>query len=483
MFPSPSGGGQAAGPVDAVIVGAGPNGLAAAIVLAAAGKSVRVLEAESTIGGGTRSQALTLPGFIHDVCSSVLPLAHASPFFRTLPLAEYGLTYDHPPIPLAHPLDDGSAGVLDRSLAVTASGLGRDGAAYRHLMEPIERHAALLTRQFLGPPRPSAHLVTLARFGIPALRSAAALAASRFRTEQARALFVGLGAHSMLSLRRPATASFGLVLAAAGHAYGWPFAHGGSRRVADALAALLRARGGTVVVDSRVASMQQVSSRRVVLFDLTPRQILPIASSQWPDGFSRQLQRFRYGPGVFKVDWALDGPIPWRAPACRQAGTVHVGGAFDEVVAAEDAVAEGGVAERPFVILAQPTVADPTRAPAGKHVGWAYCHVPNGSTVDMRERIEAQVERFAPGFTSRILARQVMGPADIERHNANNVGGDINGGIADLRQLFIRPTSRLYTTPNRQLYLCSSSTPPGGGVHGMCGYYAARAALRRARWS
>jgi len=483
MFPSPSGGGQAAGPVDAVIVGAGPNGLAAAIVLAGAGKSVRLLEAESTIGGGTRSQALTLPGFIHDVCSSVLPLAHASPFFRTLPLAEYGLTYDHPPIPLAHPLDDGSAGVLDRSLAVTASGLGRDGAAYRHLMEPIERHAALLTRQFLGPPRPSAHLVTLARFGIPALRSAAALAASRFRTEQARALFVGLGAHSMLSLRRPATASFGLVLAAAGHAYGWPFAHGGSRRVADALAALLRARGGTVVVDSRVASMQQVSSRRVVLFDLTPRQVLPIASSQWPDGFSRQLQRFRYGPGVFKVDWALDGPIPWRAPACRQAGTVHVGGAFDEVVAAEDAVAEGGVAERPFVILAQPTVADPTRAPAGKHVGWAYCHVPNGSTVDMRERIEAQVERFAPGFTSRILARQVMGPADIERHNANNVGGDINGGIADLRQLFIRPTSRLYATPNRQLYLCSSSTPPGGGVHGMCGYYAARSALRRARWS
>ena len=474
---------MADGQVDAVIVGGGPNGLAASIVLATAGKSVRVLEAESTIGGGTRSQALTLPGFIHDVCSSVLPLAHASPFFRTLPLAEYGLTYDHPPIPLAHPLDDGSAGALHRSVAVTASGLGPDGAAYRHLMEPIERHAALLTRQFLGPPRPSAHLVTLARFGIPALRSAAALAASRFRTEQARALFVGLGAHSMLSLRRPATASFGLVLAAAGHAYGWPFAHGGSRRVADALAALLRARGGTVVVDSRVASMQQVSSRRVVLFDLTPRQILPIASSQWPDGFSRQLQRFRYGPGVFKVDWALDGPIPWRAPACRQAGTVHVGGAFDEVVAAEDAVAEGGVAERPFVILAQPTVADPTRAPAGKHVGWAYCHVPNGSTVDMRERIEAQVERFAPGFTSRILARQVMGPADIERHNANNVGGDINGGIADLRQLFIRPTSRLYATPNRQLYLCSSSTPPGGGVHGMCGYYAARAALRRARWS
>ncbi len=474
---------MADGQVDAIVVGAGPNGLAAAIVLAAAGKSVRVLEAESTIGGGTRSEALTLPGFIHDVCSSVLPLAHASPFFRTLPLAEYGLTYDHPPIPLAHPLDDGSAGVLDRSVAVTASGLGRDGVAYRRLMDPIVRHAELLTRQFLGPPHPSAHLVTLARFGIPALRSAASLAAGRFRSPQARALFVGLGAHSMLSLRRPATASFGLVLAAAGHAYGWPFAHGGSQRVADALAAVLRARVGTIVVGSRVASMQQVSNGRVVLFDLTPRQLLPIASGRWPDGFNRQLQRFRYGPGVFKVDWALDGPIPWRAPACRQAGTVHVGGAFDEVVAAEDAVAAGAVAERPFVILAQPTVADPTRAPAGKHVGWAYCHVPNGSTVDMRERIEAQVERFAPGFTSRILARHVMGPAEVERHNANNIGGDINGGIADLRQLFIRPTRRLYATPSRQLYVCSSSTPPGGGVHGMCGFYAARKALGRARWS
>jgi phytoene dehydrogenase-like protein len=473
----------AEGQVDAVVVGAGPNGLAAAIVLAGAGKKVRVLEAEATIGGGTRSEALTLPAFIHDVCSSVLPLAHASPFFRTLPLAEHGLTYDHPAIPLAHPLDDGSAAVLDRSVDVTASGLGGDGAAYHRLMEPIVRHADMLTRQFLGPPRPSLHLVTLARFGIPALRSAAALAASRFRTGHARALFAGLGGHSMLSLRRSATASFGLVLAAAGHAYGWPFAHGGSQRVADALVALLRTRGVTIDTDCRVDGMAQVSGSRVVLFDLTPRQVLPIASGQWPDGFSRQLQRFRYGPGVFKIDWALDGPIPWRAEACRRAGTVHVGGAFDEVVAAEDAVAAGEVAERPFVILAQPTVADPTRAPAGKHVGWAYCHVPNGSTVDMRERIEAQVERFAPGFTSRILARHVMSPADVERHNANNVGGDINGGIADLRQLFIRPTPRLYGTPNRQLYLCSASTPPGGGVHGMCGYFAARKALERARWS
>ena len=466
-----------------MVVGSGPNGLAAAIVLATAGKSVRVLEAEATIGGGSRSDALTLPGFIHDVCSSVLPLAQASPFFRTLPLSEQGLTYDHPEIPLAHPLDDGSAAVLHRSVDRTASELGADGAAYRRLMGPIVRHAELLTNQFLGPPRLSPHLLTLARFGIPALRSAAALAASRFRTAPARALFVGLGAHSMLSLRRPATASFGLVLAAAGHAFGWPFAHGGSQRVADALASLLRTRGGTIATDYRVGSMEQVSGSRVVLFDLTPRQVLPIASGEWPDGFTRQLQRFRYGPGIFKVDWALDGPIPWRADACRRAGTVHVGGSFDEVVAAEGLVAGGEVAERPFVILAQPTVADPSRAPAGNHVGWAYCHVPNGSTIDMRERIEAQVERFAPGFTSRILARHVMSPADVERHNANNVGGDINGGIADLRQLFIRPTPRLYATPNRQIYLCSASTPPGGGVHGMCGAFAARTALRRARWS
>ena len=469
--------------VDAVVVGSGPNGFAAAIVLAGVGKSVHLLEAESTIGGGARSDALTLPGFIHDVCSSVLPLAHASPFFRSLPLADYGLAYDQPPIPLAHPLDDGSAGVLHRSLDETANGLGRDGAAYRRLMGPIVANLDLLVSQFLGPLRPSAHLVTLARFGIPALRSAGALAAGRFRTAQARAMFSGLGAHSMLSLRRPATAAFGLVLSASAHVYGWPFAHGGSQCLSDALASLLRARGGTMSADRRVTSMDQLIDGRVVLFDLTPRQVLAIARDQWSGGFSRQLERFRYGPGVFKLDWALDGPIPWRAQACRQAGTVHLGGAFDEVIAAEDAVASGAVAERPFVILAQPTVADPTRAPAGKHVGWAYCHVPNGSTVDMRERIEAQVERFAPGFTSRILARHVMTPADVERHNANCVGGDINGGIADLRQLFIRPTPRLYATPNRQLYFCSSSTPPTGGVHGMCGFHAARKALRRARWS
>jgi phytoene dehydrogenase-like protein len=469
--------------VDAVVVGAGPNGLAAAIALAEAGRSVRVLEAERSIGGGARTEALTLPGFLHDVCSSVLPLALASPFFRTLPLSEHGLTYDHPGLPLAHPLDDGTAAVLDRSVAATAAGLGHDGTAYRRLMEPQVRHADRLVAQFLGPPRPSPHLLTLARFGIPALQSAAALAGRRFRGAHARALFTGLGAHSMLSPRRPATASFALVLAMAAHAHGWPFARGGSQRLSEALVEVLRARGGLIVTDHRVQSTGELTNGQVVLFDLTPRQVIAIAGQAWPATFTRRLERFRYGPAVFKVDWALDGPIPWRADACRRAGTVHVGGTLDEIVEAEDAVASGSVAERPFVILAQPTVADPTRAPAGKHVGWAYCHVPNGSTVDMRERIEAQVERFAPGFTSRILARHVMSPADLERHNANNVGGDINGGIADLRQLFIRPTPRLYATPNRQLYLCSSSTPPGGGVHGMCGAYAARKALKRAHWS
>jgi phytoene dehydrogenase-like protein len=473
----------AEGPVDAVVVGSGPNGLAAAIALAGAGKSVRVLEAEPTIGGGARSEALTLPGFVHDVCSSVLPLTLGSPFFRTLPVGEHGFSFVHPEIPLAHPFDDGSAAVLDRSLDATVAGLGEDGRAYRRLMATSVRNAELLTAQFLGPLRPTHHLLAMARFGIPALWPAASLARRSFRGPHARGLFAGVSAHSMVSLRRPASASFGLVLVAAAHAFGWPFARGGSQQFSNTLGAILRSRGGSIRTDSRVGSMDDLAGARVTLFDLTPRQVLGITGNRLADGFRRELQQFRYGPGVFKVDWALDGPIPWRAQACRRAGTVHLGATLDEVVAAEDAVAAGQVAERPFVILAQPTVADSTRAPAGKHVGWAYCHVPNGSAVDMTARIEAQVERFAPGFTSRIVARHVMGPADIERHNPNCVGGDINGGSAELRQLFLRPTRRLYATPDRQLYMCSASTPPGGGVHGMCGAFAARTALRRARWS
>jgi phytoene dehydrogenase-like protein len=469
--------------LDAIVVGSGPNGLAAAISLAGAGKSVQVLEAESTIGGGARSASLTLPGFVHDVCSSVLPLAAASPFFRSLPLAQYGLEYVNPPIPLAHPLDDGTAAVLDRSLQVTAQGLGDDGRAYRRLMGSLVKNLDVLLAQFLGPPRLPRHPLAMARFGIPALLPAAVLARRSFRQDPARALIAGIGAHSMISLRRPATGAFALVLAAAAHGYGWPFARGGSQKVTDALIAVLQARGGTVRGGTRVESMDQLADARVLMFDLTPRQVLGIAGDHLPGGFTRQLGRFRYGPGIFKLDWALDGPIPWRAEACQGAGTVHVGGTLDEVTEAEDAVAAGRIAERPFVILAQPTAADPTRAPAGKHIGWAYCHVPNGSSVDMTARIEAQVERFAPGFTSRILGRSVMGPAEIERHNANCVGGDINGGSADLRQLFLRPTRRLYATPNRQLYLCSASTPPTGGVHGMCGAFGARSALRRARWS
>lgn len=467
--------------VDAIIVGSGPNGLAAAITLATAGKSVRLLEAEPTIGGGTRSDALTLPGFIHDVCSSVNSIV--SPFFRTLPLSEHGLEFVYPDVPLAHPLDDGSAAVLYQSVDITAVGLGRDRDAYRRLMAPLVRNADVLVRQFFGPPRLSANPLLLARFGLPALLPASTLARRWFRDAPARALFAGLGAHSMLSLRQPASASFGLVLGLGAHAYGWPFARGGQQHLADALAAELRTRGGAIQINSRVRSLDQLESARVILFDLSPRQVDDIAGSQLPRGFRRQLQRFRYGPGVFKLDWALDGPIPWRAESCRRAGTVHLGGTLEEIVASEDAVASGRVAQRPFVLLTQPTAADPSRAPAGKHVGWAYCHVPNGSTVDMRERIEAQVERFAPGFTARILARSVITPADIERKNANYIGGDINSGIADLRQLFLRPTWRLYATPNRRFFFCSSSAPPGGGVHGMCGAYGARAALRRARWS
>jgi len=350
-------------------------------------------------------------------------------------------------------------------------------------MGPLVRHADYVTRQTLGPFRPPiAHPFTMARFGLPSLRSAAGLARGLFRGDPGRALFAGMAAHSMLSLRRRPTAGFSILLAMTAHAYGWPFARGGSQSIANALAGVLEARGGTIATGSRITSMEQLQGGRVVLFDLVPRDVASIAGDQLTPSFKNDLERFRYGEGVFKVDWALDSPIPWRNGDCRRAGTVHLGGTFGELLDAEDAVAAGAIPERPFVILAQPTLFDPTRAPAGKHVGWAYCHVPGGSTIDATARIEAQVERFAPGFTSRIIGRKTMNAVEVEHHNANNVGGDINAGIADLRQFFIRPTRRLYATSNPQIYLCSASTPPGGGVHGMCGAWAARTALRRAAW-
>lgn len=467
----------------AVVVGSGPNGLAAAITLARAGKSVRVVEGQPTIGGGTRTEALTLPGFLHDVCSAIHPLAAGSPFFQTLPLGRLGLELIQPDAPLAHPLDGGRAVVVERSVERTVAGLGSDGPAYARLMSPLVRQHAILTREFVGPLRPSRHLVIMARFGLHALRSADSLARGRFNDDGTRAAFAGLAAHSMLPPTSAGTGAFALMLAMMAHAYGWPLARGGSKHIAEALAAHLRSLGGQVETGTWVETIDRLANATVALFDVAPKSLVTIAGNRFPARFRGALDRYRYGPGVFKLDWALDAPIPWRAPACARAGTVHLAGSLAELETAEAAVGHGQVAEQPFVILAQQSLFDPTRSPAGKHTGWAYCHVPNGSTVDMTARIEAQVERFAPGFRNRILARHVMFPADVQRHNPNFVGGDINCGLANLRQLFVRPTPRLYATPDRGIYLCSAATPPGGGVHGMCGVFAARRALRRARWS
>jgi phytoene dehydrogenase-like protein len=463
------------------VVGAGPNGLAAANVLARAGRPVTLIEGAETVGGGCRSEELTLPGYVHDTCSTVHALALASPFLGSLPLAQHGLELAHPDAPLAHPLDDGSAVVLERSVEETARGLGPDAQAYRRLFDPLVRDADQLVREILGPLRAPRHPLLLARFGANALRSATGLARARFRGERARALLGGCCAHSMLSLRTPASAAFGIVLALSAHRVGWPVARGGSQRMADALAAYLRACGGDIQTRRWVESLGEIAGASATLLDVTPRQFLKLAGTRLPDRYAARLARYRYGPGVFKLDWALDGPIPWRAPEVSRAGTVHLGGTLDEMAAAEEAVSRGQHPARPFVLLVQPTLFDPSRAPAGKHTAWAYCHVPSGSPRDMTEAIETQVERFAPGFKDLIAARSAMGPAEVERRNPNYVGGDINGGVQDLRQLFTRPVARPvpYSTPVDGLYMCSSSTPPGGGVHGMCGYFAARAALRR----
>jgi phytoene dehydrogenase-like protein len=465
---------------DAFVVGAGPNGLAAAIVLARAGLSVRVLEAGDTIGGGTRTEELTLPGFVHDVCSAIHPLAVASPFLRTLPLGAHGVEWVEPPAALAHPFDDGTAALLGRSPEATAPTLGEDGGPWRRLFGPLVRDGDPLLEDVLAPPHLPAHPLALGRFGARAVLSATALARLSFRGARARGLFAGLAAHSMLSLDRPPSAAFGLVLGLLGHAVGWPFPCGGSQTIADALAAYLRSLGGELETGRRVESLAELGGASVALLDVTPRGFLALAGARLPAAYRRRLERYRYGPGVFKLDWALDGPIPWRAEACARAATVHLGATLEEIAASEREPGRGRIAERPYVLLAQPSLFDPTRAPAGRHTAWAYCHVPNGSSVDLTERIERQVERFAPGFRDRILARSALDPAALERHNPNNVGGDINGGLADVRQLLARPAAGRtpYATPLPGVFLCSSSTPPGGGVHGMCGYHAARAALR-----
>jgi phytoene dehydrogenase-like protein len=465
---------------DAVVVGAGPNGLAAAVELARGGRSVAVLEAEETAGGGTRSAEITLPGFVHDLGSAIHPLGYASPFFRQLPLEEHGLEWVHPPAPLAHPFDDGTAAVLERSVRETAAALvGPDARAYERLMNGVAEDAPSLASYFVGSPRLIRHPTALAASAVRAARPARGVAESAFEGEKARGLFAGNAAHSFLPLEKPPSALFGLVLGTLGHAFGWPFPKGGSQKIADALVSYLRSLGGEVQTGVRVRYVEEVPRTRAVLFDVTPRQLLEISGHRFTGRYRRALERYRYGPGVFKVDFALDGPIPWRAEACGRAGTVHLGGTLDEISAGEATVARGEHAEKPFVLLAQQSLFDPSRAPPGKHTVWAYCHVPNGSTVDMTEHIEKQIERYAPGFRDRILAKSTMGPAELQRINANHVGGDINGGLQDLRQLFTRPVVRLtpYSTSAEGLYLCSSSTPPGGGVHGMCGYFAARAAL------
>jgi phytoene dehydrogenase-like protein len=466
--------------LDAIVVGAGPNGLAAAITLARAGRSVRVYEAAPTVGGGTRSAELTLPGFVHDVCSTVQAMMMASPFLKTLPLAEYGLQLAHPGAPFAHPFDDGSAVVVHRSIEKTTAAFSRDDArSYRALVEPFVERAPDLMHALLGPLGLRNPLL-MARFGRHAIRSAEALASSRFRDERTRAMFAGVAAHSMVPLDQLSTAGYALALIIAAHANGWPVARGGSQRVANAMAAYLRSLGGEIVTDMRVDSLAALPPARAVLCDVTPRQLVRMAGDRLPRRYRQRLDRYRYGPGVFKMDWALSEAVPWRAPGIRTAGTIHLGGSMAEIALGEREAWRGRVVERPYVLAVQATVCDDTRAPAGKHTLWAYCHVPHGSTVDMTQRIESQIERFAPGFRDCIEARRAMFPADMERHNANLVGGDIGGGAADFAQFFARPVVSLnpYKTAVDGLYLCSSSTPPGVGVHGMCGYYAATSVLR-----
>jgi phytoene dehydrogenase-like protein len=466
----------------AAVIGAGPNGLTAAIELARAGLRTTVYEAQSTIGGGTRSAELTLPGFVHDICSAVHPLAVSSPAFAMYPLADHGLAWIQPPLPLAHPFDDGSASILSASLDETCAHLGPDGPPFRRSIAPLVEGWRDLVPMLQAPlVRFPTHPLLLARFGALSIWPAADLARRIFSTESARALFAGNAAHSLLPLEALGSAAFGWVLAIAAHAVGWPIPRGGSQSIANALASYFQSLGGQIITNTPIRSLADLGDAQLILCDVTPRQFAAIAAGRLPDSFQRKMEKYRYGPGVFKIDWALSAPIPWKSPDCARAGTVHLGGTLDEIAASERTLAGPDPSERPFILVTQPSLFDPTRAPAGRHTAWAYCHVPHASTVDMTGRIEAQIERFAPGFSACVLARHSMSPAHLQGHNANLVGGDITGGAQDLLQFILRPTRMLYGTPLDGVYLCSSSTPPGAAVHGMCGYHAAHAALRHRR--
>jgi phytoene dehydrogenase-like protein len=464
----------------AVVVGAGPNGLAAAIVLAQAGLQVEVFEAEPQPGGGARTLPLTLPGFLHDFGSAVHPMALGSPFFSTLPLCDYGLEWIQPPAPVAHPLDDGTAVMLERDLTAAEAALGEDGKQWRRLFGPFAEHWKQLAPEVLRPvslfPR---HPFLLARLGLLGFPSASSIAHFWFRSPRTRALFAGLAAHSILSLEEPLTAAFAIMFAATAHAVGWPIPRGGAQSITSALCGYLSSLGGKLHLSSRVDDLASLGRYDVALCDVTPRQLLRMAGDRLSPGYRRRLQRYQYGPGVFKVDYALSSPVPWKAAECARSAAVHIGGTLEEIVVSEDAMRHGRHAERPFVLLAQPTLFDPTRAPVGRHIAWAYCHVPNGSTLDMLPRIESQIERFAPGFRDCILQRRVFSPAALETMDANLIGGDIGGGLMNLPQFLFRPTMRYYATSAPDIYICSSSTPPAGGVHGMCGYNAAKLALKR----
>jgi phytoene dehydrogenase-like protein len=464
----------------AAIIGAGPNGLSAAIVLAQAGLPVNVYEAEPQPGGAARTLELTLPGFLHDFGSAVYPFAAGSPFFSQLPLINHGLAWIHSPCPLAHPFDDGTAITLERDLQDAESILGPDGKSWRRLIRPFAEHWSDLASEVLRPMRLfTGHPFLLAHFGAVALPSANRIARLAFRHERTRALFAGLAAHSFLSLDEPLSSAFAILLGAAAHAVGWPIPRGGAQSLTNALCGHLASLGGLIQTSSRVDQLSSLPESDVTLCDVSPIQLVRMASSRLSTAYTKQLTRYRYGPGVFKVDYALNNPIPWKASDCFRAATVHLGGSAAEIASSEADMRSGRHSERPFVLLAQPSLFDPTRAPAGRHTAWAYCHVPNGSAVPMLEVLEAQIERFAPGFRDCILARHVFSPAALEQMDANLIGGDISGGSMDARQFLFRPTRRHYATSATDLYLCSASTPPGGGVHGMCGYHAAHLALRR----